>query len=53
MLSATATTTKDRLYQQIEECRKDAEEAKKLLNYELAFVLIEQADILESQLGNN
>ena len=48
MLSAAATL-KTSLSVQIDQLRKEAEEAKKQFNYELAFVLIDQADALETQ----
>ena len=54
MTSAAATTNmsvSNNLAIQIEQLRKEAEDAKKALNYELAFVLIDQADSLEKQLN--
>ena len=45
MSSATAIS----LSVQIEQLRREADEAKKALNYELAFVLIDKADTLERQ----
>jgi hypothetical protein len=42
---------KTQLTQQIEQFRKEAEEAKNALNFELAFVLADQADMLEQQLS--
>ena len=47
-MTSAAATTKN-LSEQIEQLRREAEEAKKVLNYELAFVLIDQADSLEKQ----
>ena len=49
MLSSAATL-KTSLSVQIDQLRKEAEEAKKQLNYELAFVLNDQAEALEVQL---
>ena len=47
MTSAAATKS---LSMQIEQLRKEAEEAKKELNFEMAFVLFDQADSLERPL---
>ncbi len=44
---------KERLSKMIEQYRKDAEEAKKELNFEFAFLLIDQADTLERQLEDS
>jgi hypothetical protein len=52
MLSSAAAI-KTSLSVQIEQLRKEAEVAKKELNYELAFVLIDQADALENQIPEN
>jgi hypothetical protein len=48
----SAATSKESLSQQIEQLRKEAEEAKKgpIFNYELAFVLLDQAETLERKL---
>jgi excinuclease UvrABC helicase subunit UvrB len=46
----SAATSKESLSQQIEQLRKEAEEAKKALNYEFAFVLLDQVEVLEHQL---
>ena len=53
-MTSTATL-KESLSQRIEQLRKEAEEAKKgpLFNYELAFVLLDQADLLERQLEDS
>jgi ribosomal protein L18E len=48
-MTSTAATTNVNLSEQIEQLRKEAEEAKKAFNYELAFVLIDQADSLEKR----
>lgn len=51
MTSAAAiTTTYQKVKEQIEQYRKDAEIAKKELNYEFAFLLMDQADTLEREL---
>ena len=47
MTSTGATTIN--LSEQIKNLRKEAETAKKAFNYELAFMLIDQADSLERQ----
>lgn len=49
----SAAATKISLSVQIEQLRKEVEVAKKELNYELAFVLIDQADALENQIPEN
>jgi hypothetical protein len=50
----SVATSKESLSQKIEQLKKEAEEAKKgpLFNYELAFVLLDQAELLEKQLHN-
>ena len=55
MLSSAAAI-KTSLSVQIEQLRKEAEEAKSekgQFNYELAFVLLDQADALENQIPEN
>ena len=48
-MTSAAATTQTTSSVQIETLKKEAEEAKKQLNYELAFVLMDQADSLEKQ----
>jgi hypothetical protein len=49
-MTSTAAITQTTLSVQIETLRKEAEEAKKKLNYELYFMLIDEAESLENQL---
>ena len=47
------TVPKERLASMIEEYRNEAEQAKKALNFEFAFMLMDQADTLERQLEDS
>jgi len=51
MTSAAITTyQREVVKEQIDQYRKDAEKAKKELNYEFAFLLMDQTDTLEREL---
>jgi hypothetical protein len=47
MTSAAAITTQQLLTDQIAAYLKEADEAKKALDFELAFLLVDQADTLQ------
>ncbi len=47
MTTATASVTAKSLYEQAAQCRTEAEQAKQKLEFEFAFLLLDQAERLE------